>query len=166
MSDGSSDAILVLVCGLPAAGKTTLVKHLVTTCNTSSTRLYQGISLDDLYEQQSENGDTRSTEFDPSTWKTCQKEIVLRVAKCIKDYMSTRCSESTHQLVMLIDDNFQYRSQRKRFFHVATNGTVFLFSLRVGTPTVAYMSLLMCSELRIWLAVREHPRSNVPRTKC
>ncbi|KAK1939382.1 L-seryl-tRNA(Sec) kinase [Phytophthora citrophthora] len=117
MAASSCAAVLVLVCGLPAAGKTTLVKQLVAT--RSDSRLHERISFDDLYEQQV-TADEKSVEFDPENWKMCQQEMLLRVSNRLeKQNDSVRRNEST-QLVLFVDDNFQYRSLRKRFFNLAT----------------------------------------------
>ncbi|KAG6590682.1 L-seryl-tRNA(Sec) kinase [Phytophthora cinnamomi] len=116
----SCDAILVLVCGLPAAGKTTLVKHLVNTGNTAS-RLYERISFDDVYEEMVGNdGDGKASEFNPGKWKESQQAMVARVTERLEDQSASASDNgTTQQLVLLVDDNFQYRSQRKRFFHLA-----------------------------------------------
>uniref|UniRef100_M4BZJ2 RxLR effector candidate protein n=1 Tax=Hyaloperonospora arabidopsidis (strain Emoy2) TaxID=559515 RepID=M4BZJ2_HYAAE len=120
MSGSLCDAVLVLVCGLPAAGKTTLVKQLVASGNTSS-RLYERLSLDDLYEQQAiDDGISKPAEFDPNIWKASQHEMVLRVRNRLIENASAARGESRIQLVLLVDDNFPYRSQRKRYFHLAT----------------------------------------------
>ena len=125
MSGSLCDAVLVLVCGLPAAGKTTLVKQLVASGNTSS-RLYERLSLDDLHEQQAiDDGISKPAEFDPNIWKASQHEMVLRVRNRLIENASAARGESRIQLVLLVDDNFPYRSQRKRYFHLATERTAF-----------------------------------------
>eukprot|EP00644_Phytophthora_capsici_P004152 jgi/Phyca11/109662/e_gw1.17.588.1 len=98
MAANSCVAVLVLVCGLPGAGKTTLVKQLVATACSISSRLHERISFDDLYEQHV-TAEGKPGEFDPEKWKMCQQDMLKR-------------------LVLLVDDNFQYRSLRKRFFHL------------------------------------------------
>ncbi|KAH7476665.1 L-seryl-tRNA(Sec) kinase [Phytophthora ramorum] len=136
MSGSSWDAVLVLVCGLPAAGKTTLVKHLVAR-GSVSTRLYERISLDDLYEQVMVGGeDCKPTDFDPDKWKACQQEMVARVGKRLKQHEAPPITnDAAQQLVVLVDDNFQYRSLRKRFFHLATKLNCGFALLYVNVPT-------------------------------
>ncbi|ETI49398.1 hypothetical protein PPTG_02813 [Phytophthora nicotianae INRA-310] len=115
------DAVLVLVSGLPAAGKTTLAKHLAAHSSTPS-RLYERISFDDLYDQMaSEDTSSKPAEFDPEQWKVCQRDMVVRVTRRLEELKASDTSKAaTPQLVLLVDDNFQYRSQRKRFFQLST----------------------------------------------
>ncbi|ETL42727.1 hypothetical protein L916_06534 [Phytophthora nicotianae] len=115
------DAVLVLVSGLPAAGKTTLAKHLAAHSSTPS-RLYERISFDDLYDQMaSEDTSSKPAEFDPEQWKVCQRDMVVRVTRRLEELKASDMSKAaTPQLVLLVDDNFQYRSQRKRFFQLST----------------------------------------------
>lgn len=166
MSGSSSETVLVLVCGLPAAGKTTLVKHLEASSSTPS-RLYERISLDDLYGQQVvDSAGSEPVEFDPGTWKASQRDMVERVSKRLEEHnASARSNGTTLQLVLLVDDIFQYRSLRKRFFHLATQCKTSL-SIRLDSCTVTDMSLVTCSELRLWSSVREGTSSNLPSTEC
>ncbi|ETP47099.1 hypothetical protein F442_06759 [Phytophthora nicotianae P10297] len=115
------DAVFVLVSGLPAAGKTTLAKHLAAHSSTPS-RLYERISFDDLYDQMaSEDTSSKPAEFDPEQWKACQRDMVVRVTRRLEELKASDMSKAaTPQLVLLVDDNFQYRSQRKRFFQLST----------------------------------------------
>ncbi|CAI5734387.1 unnamed protein product [Hyaloperonospora brassicae] len=123
MCGSSSNAVLVLVCGLPAAGKTTLVKQLVATRTTWPSLIYERMSFDDLYEHQvSEIGiSSQPSEFDAGAWKTSQQEMVRRASERLQEHASTKTDESKRRLVLLVDDNFPYRSQRKRYFHLATD---------------------------------------------
>jgi tRNA uridine 5-carbamoylmethylation protein Kti12 len=116
MAASPRDAVLVLVCGLPAAGKTTLVKRLVASSDTRS-RLYERVSFDDLFE----DAGCKPVEFDPERWKACQQEMAVRVSQRIEEQTTSATGNATtQQLVLLVDDNFQYRSLRKRFFNLAT----------------------------------------------
>ncbi|KAF4042261.1 ATPase family associated domain-containing protein 33 [Phytophthora infestans] len=132
MAGRSCDAVLVLMSGLPGAGKTTLVKHLVASSTTLS-RLYERISFDDLYEQMA----TSTVEFDPDQWKYCQQEMMVQVSRRIKELLKIPVGDtgSASQLVLLVDDNFQYRSQRKRFYQLAVEQTCGFAILFVNTPT-------------------------------
>ena len=128
MCGSSSNAVLVLVCGLPAAGKTTLVKQLVATRNTSSSLVYERMSFDDLYYEHQVSGigiSSKPSEFDGGTWKTSQQEMVRRASERLQEHASTETDGLKRQLVLLVDDNFPYRSQRKRYFHLATDRTTF-----------------------------------------
>ncbi|KAF4324230.1 hypothetical protein JM18_000822 [Phytophthora kernoviae] len=121
MAGSSCTAVIVLMCGLPAAGKTTLAKHFTSSGNTP-TRLYERISFDDLYEQAvNYAAESKTSEFNPDIWQTCQQEMVVRVTKRIEQQSAFITSNPMQQLVLLVDDNFQYQSLRKRFFHLAAD---------------------------------------------
>ncbi|KAG1708413.1 hypothetical protein DVH05_025092 [Phytophthora capsici] len=117
MAANSCVAVLVLVCGLPGAGKTTLVKQLVATACSISSRLHERISFDDLYEQHV-TAEGKPGEFDPEKWKMCQQDMLKRVSNRLKEQNDPVHRNECNQLVLLVDDNFQYRSLRKRFFHL------------------------------------------------
>ncbi|KAG2777134.1 hypothetical protein PC129_g6168 [Phytophthora cactorum] len=135
MAGSSCDTVLALVSGLPAAGKTTLVKHLVANGSTRL-RLYERISFDDLYGQvASEDAGSKRVEFDPEQWKACQREMVAQVTRRLEGQkVAVRSNCTTPQLVLLVDDNFQYRSQRKRFFQLATDMNFGFAILYVNVP--------------------------------
>ncbi|KAL3668179.1 hypothetical protein V7S43_007040 [Phytophthora oleae] len=64
----------------------------------------------------------------------CQQEMLLRVSKRLKRQNdSSRPNQST-QLVLLVDDNFQYRSLRKRCFRLATELNCGFAVLYVNVP--------------------------------
>lgn len=164
MAASSFDSVLVLVCGLPAAGKTTLVKRLVNNGSTAS-RLYERISFDDIYEHAAANDEDR--EFDPDKWKASQQAMVLRVTERLEQQSATtREKETTQQLVLLVDDNFQYRSLRKRFFQLAVQRKKPVPAVHsTEESTVTNMSLVTCSGLRLCGAARERRDRTMPRTE-
>lgn len=108
--------MLVLVCGLPGAGKSTLVRALVEASTSEQVR--EWVAFDDLFER---FGGYAST-FNPAEWKKCQIEMVSRVQSRLMHWKETSSRETSvrcRNQVLFVDDNFQYRSQRKRFFHLA-----------------------------------------------
>jgi tRNA uridine 5-carbamoylmethylation protein Kti12 len=136
-------AVLLLICGLPAAGKTTLVKQLVAKSSAPS-RLYERISFDDLYERLV--AEDASTEFDPEKWKTCQQAMVVRVSTRLGQHNTAEVIGSgvMQQLVLLVDDSFQYRSLRKRFFHLATEreARAFIFKTSITVTDIVLVTCL------------------------
>ncbi|KUF86957.1 L-seryl-tRNA(Sec) kinase [Phytophthora nicotianae] len=69
----------------------------------------------------SEDTSSKPAEFDPEQWKVCQRDMVVRVTRRLEELKASDTSKAaTPQLVLLVDDNFQYRSQRKRFFQLST----------------------------------------------
>lgn len=115
---------LVLVCGLPGAGKSTLAAKLV--AETVEDRLVcERITFDDLFQQWRGQAEADAdVDFDPSQWKACQGEMATRVRVRLAQWRQQQAASDRgeKQLVLLVDDNFPYRSQRKRFFQLAADG--------------------------------------------
>jgi tRNA uridine 5-carbamoylmethylation protein Kti12 len=124
---GEMDTAIILLCGVPGAGKTTLARQL---CNSQYEEMenetpwgfakrvvVERVSFDELYE-----GSTTSTAtFDPVHWKHTQKKMV----RIIMERLSRpRSGEGNVCRVLLADDNFYYRSMRKRFYQIAQEGKV------------------------------------------
>lgn len=143
-TDGADDVhprgALVLLCGLPAAGKTTLAAHLLRTGarqllarlrpSQSSVRVIH-FSFDDVLAQLSAG----SAEFSPDRWHEARNRILevvrSRFAELpartssadswaqlgrVSEVASTASSENESQTpfdVVLLDDNMQYRSMRR-----------------------------------------------------
>lgn len=109
-----------LICGLPGAGKTTLAKRMVEMardCDSVDLRV-DFISFDDLFTQPQD-----ALEFDPVAWKQCQRRMAQRV-KAQLQAVEQHDGDSGEDTVLLVDDNMQLRSMRKRFFYVASEGTL------------------------------------------
>ncbi|RLN74969.1 hypothetical protein BBJ28_00009527 [Nothophytophthora sp. Chile5] len=141
MAASAPPSVLVLLCGLPAAGKTTLARRF-TAAGSSSTRRFDRISFDDLYyaSSTSKTG-ILPVDFDPERWKSCQKEMARRVRRCVEQQRTAAgttdkaiAEDERQQLVLLIDDNFQYRSLRKRFFQLAADLNCGFAILYVNIP--------------------------------
>lgn len=108
---------LVVVCGLPGAGKSTLVAKLEAS-DADGDFVFESIAFDDLFrERRVYDG---GAEFDPVEWKTSQIEMAARIRSRITQ---KRDVGNDKRLVLLVDDNFPYRSQRKRYTQLAADGT-------------------------------------------
>lgn len=116
---------LVLVCGLPGAGKSSLVEALAAETN-AERFVCERISFDDLFRQQRRPaGDADAdAEFDPEQWKRSQTEMAARVRVRLAQWQQRQpaAGADAKQLVLLVDDNFALRSQRKRFAQLAADG--------------------------------------------
>lgn len=117
------DAVLLLVCGLPGAGKSTLAHHVAATAHASPALhsrqcVIELLSFDELFVHAASSDN--DSKFDPAVWKQCQRLMAERVRAWHHSALTHQQSDaSRRQLVLLVDDNFQYRSLRKRFAHLA-----------------------------------------------
>ncbi|GLD93113.1 hypothetical protein PINS_up001705 [Pythium insidiosum] len=124
-----ADATILLVCGLPGAGKTTLLRSLTTAVHDGSMDTLpsspsppslssfhvETICFDELFAAESR---PNAAVFDPSQWKQTQELMVQHVERLVVRHRDDPQADS-RRLVLLVDDNFPYRSQRKRFFRLA-----------------------------------------------
>lgn len=157
--------LLLLVCGLPGAGKTTLARRaaeqqaVVASAAASDWRL-QRLSFDDLFRADTVDGD----EFDPVMWKRCQREMAERV-RSSQAQAQESSTASGQRVVLLVDDNFQLRSLRKRFARLATEGAQASSSPAafIGSQVILTVCVCVClrspcfaSRLRLWDPVCQH----------
>ncbi|TYZ61428.1 hypothetical protein PybrP1_005442 [[Pythium] brassicae (nom. inval.)] len=110
--------VLVLLCGLPGAGKTSLARTLErhAGADRQADCRVQRLSFDDLFRAESQDA-----AFEPMLWKHCQGEMATRVREWRAAHAS-KALNASERLVLLVDDNFQYRSLRKRFARLASEG--------------------------------------------
>jgi predicted kinase len=117
------EPMLVLVCGLPGAGKSSLVAALASERNGERLEC-ERISFDDLFRQQRRPTTDADGEFDPEQWKRSQGEMAARVCVQLAQWQQQQPATGTDakRFVLLVDDNFALRSQRKRFAQLAADG--------------------------------------------
>ncbi|KAJ0409749.1 hypothetical protein ATCC90586_001062 [Pythium insidiosum] len=143
-----SRVTIVLVCGLPGAGKTTLVRSPATSGHgfasataaidaaeqTPTPPLFCGarvevLCFDDMFAAESSG----AAAFDPLGWKRTQERMIDHAQRRILAH-HTAPSPGGGRLVLFIDDNFPLRSQRKRFFRLAQDARCGFGVLYVDTP--------------------------------
>ena len=128
---------LVCLCGLPAAGKSTLARHilvvgagrLLSALGAPGVRLWH-ICFDDVFAAlQREQG---AADFDPELWHRARERALLTVNAYFLKRAGTTALEAVASCasagntddascidVLLIDDNMHYRSMRRAYYKVA-----------------------------------------------
>ncbi|GAX73447.1 hypothetical protein CEUSTIGMA_g899.t1 [Chlamydomonas eustigma] len=148
--EGKNPSVCILVlCGLPGCGKTTLSKGLVSVALADKTENFHVVHLnfDDLLLDQL---DTAQTHFSPEEWKSSRQTAFSRLEAIVsgKEHhwigTNTPCShggvdqhylhggmDKEHvpyqprtghagaPLLIVVDDNMQYRSMRYRCYQIA-----------------------------------------------
>ena len=112
-------SLVIVLCGLPAAGKTTLAREIV--------RHYQGgggsvrvehICYDRIYQSHccgsSSSPSSPSSSFDPRQWKQ-SREMALNTLSHLLQQPRT---SSSKDLIVVVDDNMHYRSMRFECYRV------------------------------------------------
>ena len=115
---------IVCVMGLPGSGKSSVCSRLVTIPRVSAALAaisneqkvtFETISFDDIELRYRRT----ASEFEPTAWRQARTSILQHV----RNISYTHGSEPDRLTVLLLDDNFYYKSMRKRF---RPNGVIFL----------------------------------------
>ncbi|EQC38437.1 hypothetical protein SDRG_04146 [Saprolegnia diclina VS20] len=116
-------AILVL-CGLPGAGKSTFARALAD----AALRTYEVhyISFDDVFVARFAANDGS---FAPEQWKDAVAAIYVEVELAL-----AAASMSGKPRVLLLDDNMYYRSMRKKYLQLCRQRNVGFGVIHVDTP--------------------------------
>eukprot|EP00210_Caulerpa_lentillifera_P001250 g1206.t1 len=110
---------LVLFCGLPGSGKTTLTTSLCALWNRDyPTAVIKGCSVDELSCHQN------AQSFDPGVWKSARLQS--------RHFVQEALAKQNQRCLIYVDDTVFYRSMRKEFFRIATssNSAFFLVYLQ------------------------------------
>ena len=102
--------MILLICGLPASGKSTLSRAL-TQAFQSDHWIVQHLEIDALYEHSFEDA---PPSFSPSHWKAARQQALDQT----KTHLARVCSGSQQRSVLILDDNFYYKSMRKPFLRL------------------------------------------------
>ncbi|KAK9817333.1 hypothetical protein WJX74_010665 [Apatococcus lobatus] len=125
--EATARACLLLLCGLPASGKSTLSRALQDFCSQQEqhTRC-QVLSTDNAQAELSGGED-----FNAKLWKAARRGV-LQQTECL---LRTAFGAATHtRLLLIVDDNMQYRSMRREFFQVARDARSAFVQLYISLP--------------------------------
>lgn len=125
---------LVLLCGLPAVGKSTICRALVSAAAQShaDTMKVVHIEFDDIL-QFNDSNDAIDERQEIESWRAARERVATDVERRIAAHR-TDASHSEHMLMILIDDNLYYESMRARFILAARRHAARL-ALIVAQPT-------------------------------
>lgn len=106
---------IVLLCGLPASGKTTLAQTLHRIWQRQKLPNVSVISIDALQTEQS---------FSPSDWHTARDKAFELVAEAVK----------RERALVMVDDTMFYRSMRRKYFALAADMDAAFVLVHVTCP--------------------------------
>lgn len=157
----SSGRVVVLVCGLPAAGKSTLCRALDSRlrCQFSACHV-EHLSFDEVLAQ---DGDSEAS-FSPERWR----ESRGRAVQACESFLQRPIAGDQVSSVLILDDNFYYRSMRRQFVRLCTAvsppAMTLTVHLEVPLETALRRNLLREGSRRVpdSVIVRMHRRFEAP----
>lgn len=136
MSLHQGNVCMLVLCGLPGAGKSTLVNKLLAQQQQQNFSgiiragddgamncLFDSVCFDDLLHNMTNSATTSKSSIDsflPEVWKKAQQMMTRRVQERIFSMPTDR------QSILLVDDNFHLSSLRKRMYHIAQQGSFYM----------------------------------------
>ena len=147
-----SRMLLVLLCGLPGAGKTTLAKHLQQSMSSKAIaeqifpahahktpnsfhhicydqHLLRHLSGSRFQVQGKDKDDAAQLQFDAGKWKS-SREAAFRETEAL---MSEHAQSKSGHCLLCVDDNLFYRSMRFKFYKMARRWGAALLIVHVAT---------------------------------
>ena len=105
-TDGSS--CIVLLVGLPGAGKTTFAKML---SQANSAAFCATVSFDEVLPLEEQKALSTAPSSSDNKWKLARRDMKARVRKEI--------AERNDDIIVFVDDNNYYRSMRHEYYQLA-----------------------------------------------
>jgi len=142
----TSDATLplvavVLVIGLPAAGKTTFIRQLAS----SPSLVLHHVCIDELYNQQVQSATLQSTSqptFSPALWHAAREAAYSRAVELLQTLSSIAPHDSPVCNVVCVDDVFHLRSMRQSYYRLCRSHQVPFHQLHIHTPRATCLNNL------------------------
>ena len=129
------NALVLLVCGLPATGKTTLCTELAHESRWRDLSLrhaevtvhhlcFDAVERRLLRESGNNNSTGSELGFDPDIWKQARTDIIrtatqILQSSCHDEHDDSAGEKPKKSFVLVVDDNFYFRSMRKPWFQLA-----------------------------------------------
>lgn len=111
----SSDVSIILTIGLPACGKSTLVRALAERlCIHEECAQVEVLDFDHMEQ-------AIGSAFDPEVWKLARTAIKNKTESMLSDLVALELpvEEKKRKSVLILDDNFYLRSMRKVYYQLA-----------------------------------------------
>jgi len=108
------DVLLIVLCGLPASGKTTFAKWLCESLGLDPIITVEHICYDAILRSE-----LSSQTFESGLWKRARVIAFDRAAATIQSFRTRQCEQGKSALWVLFDDNMQLRSMRKQVCKLA-----------------------------------------------
>mmetsp|Transcript_40554 Transcript_40554/g.87497 ORF Transcript_40554/g.87497 Transcript_40554/m.87497 type:complete len:737 (+) Transcript_40554:3-2213(+) len=172
---GQASVCLLLLCGLPACGKSSLARALMDIAASDSSLFgapdstieWVHLCYDEVELNCRSASGASADVFDAGMWQEARGRVVKTATEKVMTYKEHQAKrdQSSKQLVLLLDDNMYYRSMRKSWFHFALeHGCAFHQVLltasaevcllrnasRIGTARVPDFSIRHMAEVFEW----------------
>ena len=142
LNDGSlPSVVVVLVMGLPAAGKSTFIHQLA---NTPSLVVHH-ICVDELYDQQLQQPTATlrfTSSFSPALWHTARDAAYCRTVELLHALASSTPGNPSVCNVVSVDDVFHLRSMRHVYYHLCRGQRIPFHQLLMNTSLATCLSNL------------------------
>jgi tRNA uridine 5-carbamoylmethylation protein Kti12 len=114
---------IILLCGLPGSGKSTLCQKLVQSLSCESKYI---LCVDDI-EKSFQRGETWSAD----AWHASKKHAYAEAKRILSASVGSKENEN---LVILVDDNFYYKSMRRRYYQLCQEFECLFLILYLQVP--------------------------------
>ena len=107
--------LMLLLCGLPGSGKTTLSRQLARTMRTNG--IPTEVLRFDLHEKKAYER-SKTSKFEPESWKSA-REACFRALRDVMDEEEEEEEERKRHRCVILDDTMHYKSMRREAYRYA-----------------------------------------------
>ena len=144
LADGPlPSVVVVLVMGLPAAGKSTFIHQLAT----QPSPVLHHICIDELYEQQLQQPSLTASRlpalsFSPAVWHAARDAAYQHTVQLLHKLSASVPSLLSGCNVVCVDDVFHLRSMRHAYYRLCRSLQIPFHQLLINTPLAACLANL------------------------